>query len=114
MLTWGSEDDPRVGYLARRGFPFVSHGRVVNAGHPYRWHDTDGAAAFARAFELLYRLGHRHFALVSTEERRNYRRLRTAGLLDAIARRGDPTVRLDTIASTQLDREGRAARSGGR
>ena len=51
----------------------------------HRWLDTDGAAAFAEAFELLYGLGHRHFGLVTIDEPMNFRRLRTEGLEAAIA-----------------------------
>lgn len=108
VLTWGSEEDARVLRLAEDGFPFVSHGRT-DCPLPYSWHDTDGGSAFAEAFELLYGLGHRQFALVTTEEPMNYRRLRTDGLLAAICARGDPEVQLRTVASVRLDHAGRAA-----
>ena len=75
----------------------------------YSWHDTDGGAAFAEAFDLLYGLGHRRLALVTTEEPVNYRRLRTEGLLKAIARRGDPEVRLEVATAGRFDADGRAA-----
>ena len=109
VLTRCTESDPRIAYLAESRFPFISHGRGASHDQPYSWHDTDGAAAFAEAFELLYGLGHRRFALVTIEEAVNSRRLRTAGLTEAIAHRGDPEVRLQRVASARYDHAGRAA-----
>jgi LacI family transcriptional regulator len=109
VLARTAEADERVAYLVERGFPFVSHGRVAEPDPGHRWLDTDGAAAFAEAFDLLYDLGHRHFGLVSIDEPMNFRRLRIEGLQAAIARRGDPAVRLDTVSAPRFDRATRAA-----
>jgi LacI family transcriptional regulator len=109
VLARTTEDDPRVAYLARRGFPFVAHGRVMDEGLPYAWTDTDGEAAFAEAFELLYGLGHRRFGFVTITEPMTFRRLRAAGLTRAVARRGDPAATLMTVASPRFDRDRRAA-----
>ena len=109
VLARTAEADERVAYLVERGFPFVSHGRVAEPAPGHRWLDTDGAAAFAEAFELLYELGHRHFGLVTIDEPMNFRRLRTEGLEAAIAGRGDPAVRLDTASAPRFDRASRAA-----
>jgi LacI family transcriptional regulator len=108
VLARTAEDDARVAFLLRRGFPFVTHGRTRNPAG-YAWLDTDGEAAFAEAFDLLYGLGHRRFGLVTIAEPMNFRRLRAAGLEGAIARRGDPDVRLVTVASPRFDRATRVA-----
>lgn len=98
VLARTAEADPRVDFLLRRGFPFVTHGRVTGDALPFPWVDTDGGTAFAEAFDLLYGLGHRHFALVTIEEPMMFRQHRTEGLRAAIEKRGDPSVRL-TIAT---------------
>jgi LacI family transcriptional regulator len=108
VLARIAEDDARVDYLRRRGFPFVTHGRTRNPAG-YAWLDTDGETAFAEAFDLLYGLGHRRFGFVTIAEAMNFRRLRAAGLEGAIARRGDSEVRLVTVASPRFDRAIRVA-----
>lgn len=112
VLARIAEADERVGYLVEAGFPFVAHGRVRDPALAFSWHDTDGRAAFATAFELLYDLGHRHFGLVTIDEAMNFRRARTDGLLAAIDRRGDPSVRLETVTAPRFDRARRTAAIG--
>lgn len=103
VLARTREADERVAFLAQRGFPFVSHGRVADPRLGFDWVDTDGARAFGAAFDLLYGLGHRRFGLVTIAERMSFRRDREAGLRDAIARRGDPAVSLDVVAAPRFD-----------
>ncbi|MFN3846180.1 MAG: LacI family DNA-binding transcriptional regulator [Paracoccaceae bacterium] len=103
ILGRTSEIDPRVDFLVREGFPFVTHGRVVNDAPPYDWVDTDGHTAFGQAFELLYALGHRRFALLTIEEPMTFRLHRTEGLLQAISRKGDPAVTLTICTSPRYD-----------
>ncbi|MBW6506575.1 MAG: LacI family transcriptional regulator [Rhodobacteraceae bacterium] len=98
-----SEVDPRVEYLAAAGFPFVSHGRTSLEYPAHSWVDTDGAAAFCEAFEMLYALGHRRFGLVTIEEPMTFRLHRTEGLVEAIARRGDPAVSLQIATAPRYD-----------
>lgn len=98
VLARTCEADPRVDFLLRQGFPFVTHGRVLGEDLPFPWVDTDGAAAFADAFAMLHALGHRHFGLLTIEEPMMFRQHRTEGLRAAIEAMGDPTVRL-TIAT---------------
>ncbi len=104
VLARVSEEDPRINFLLEQGFPFVAHGRLLEPAMPYCWVDTDGRAAFAEAFELLYGLGHRHFGLVTISEPMTFRRLRGQGLEEAVASRGDPSVRLDVAMSPRFDR----------
>jgi LacI family transcriptional regulator len=110
VLARISEADPRVTFLIERGFPFVTSGRLLDSDAPYSWLDTDGRAAFAEAFDLLYGLGHRHFGLVTISEPMTFRRLRAEGLEDAMARAGDPDVRLSTAAAPRFDPRLRAER----
>ena len=98
-----SEADPRVEYLVTAGFPFVSHGRTSLEHPTHSWVDTDGAAAFAEAFDMLYALGHRRFGLVTIKEPMTFRLHRTEGLLAAIAQRGDPGVSLQIATSPRYD-----------
>jgi LacI family transcriptional regulator len=102
-----AEVDERVAYLTARNFPFITHGRLLETDARYNWLDTDGAYAFAEAFDMLYDLGHRHFGLVSISEPMTFRHLRQEGLDRAMARRGDPTVRLDIVVAPRFDRDAR-------
>lgn len=102
-----AETDERIAYLMERDFPFVAHGRLLDTGARYSWLDTDGAAAFEEAFGLLHELGHRHFGLVTISEPMTFRHLREDGLAAAIARRADPSVRLDVITAPRFDRGAR-------
>ncbi len=107
VLTRIAEDDERVRFLAERDMPFVAHGRLydADADMSYSWLDTDGATAFAEAFERLYALGHRRFALVTIAERMNARREREAGLKRAMAKVGDPAVSLQIVRRSRTDLE---------
>ena len=103
ILGRTSEVDPRVDFLVQSGFPFVTHGRVATEAAPHDWIDTDGFSAFGEAFDLLYSLGHRRFALLTIEELMTFRLHRTEGLLRAMERRGDPSVSLTVLTSPRYD-----------
>ncbi|WP_210316216.1 LacI family DNA-binding transcriptional regulator [Devosia oryzisoli] len=105
--------DQRVAYLLERRFPFVTHGRLLDGQADYSWLDADGELAFGEAFELLYRLGHRHFALLTVSELLTFRFRRERGLAQAVARRGDPDVRLDIVSAPRFDRQARSRAIGG-
>jgi LacI family transcriptional regulator len=107
VLARTAEEDARVAYLAGAGIPFVTHGRVARPPPGHSWIDTDGAAAFAEAFERLYALGHRRLGLATIAEPMMFRRLREQGLAAAIARRGDPAVTLTTATAPRFDRAAR-------
>lgn len=107
VITRIAETDERLSYLVERGVPFVAHGRLHDSELAYNWLDTDGAHAFGEAFDMLYALGHRHFGLVTISEPMTFRHLRQDGLADAIARRGDPTVKLDVVTAPRFDRGAR-------
>ncbi|HTV68460.1 MAG TPA: substrate-binding domain-containing protein [Rhizobiaceae bacterium] len=107
VVTRIAEVDERIAYLGERGFPFVAHGRLLDPEIPYNWLDTDGAHAFAEAFDMLYALGHRRFGLVTISEPMTFRHLRQDGLAAAIARRGDPSVTLEVATAPRFDRGAR-------
>jgi LacI family transcriptional regulator len=107
VVTRIAETDERIKYLHERQVPFVAHGQLIDDNTSYNWIDTDGAHAFAEAFDMLYALGHRHFGLVTISEPMTFRHRRQDGLADAIARRGDPSVRLDVATSPRFDRGAR-------
>lgn len=100
-----AEDDRRLTYLTMQGFPAIAHGRLRSNDMPYSWLDSDGEAAFAEAFDLLYALGHRHFGLVTISDRMTFRHYREAGLHHAMERRGDPSVRLTVESFPRFNRD---------
>jgi LacI family transcriptional regulator len=100
-----AEEDVRLTYLSMHGFPYISHGRMLDPGIPHNWLDSDGEAAFGEAFDLLYDHGHRHIGLVTISDRMTFRRYRESGLKKAIARRGDPSVRLQITDFPRFNRE---------
>lgn len=104
VVTRIAETDERVRYLREQNIPFVAHGQLLDDNTSYNWIDTDGAHAFGEAFDMLYALGHRHFGLVTISEPMTFRHRRQNGLADAIARRGDPAVRLDVATAPRFDR----------
>lgn len=110
VLGRTTEADPRVAWLLDAGFPFVTHGRTDHDPAPFDWIDTDGATAFAEAFRLLYRLGHRRFGLVSIEEPMTFRMHRVEGLQSAMAGT-DATLAVATSPRHDSDRRDRAIRA---
>jgi LacI family transcriptional regulator len=103
ILGRTSEADPRVDFLIKAGFPFVTHGRLAAREDAHDWVDTDGFTAFGEAFDMLYAFGHRHFALLTIEEPMTFRLHRTEGLMRAVERRGDPSVTVSVVTSPRYD-----------
>ncbi len=104
VLNRIAESDDRVEYLLSRNFPFVTHGRTLQTTHAYHWIDTDGGQAFKEAFDLLYGLGHRRFAMLSISEPLSFRYFRETGLEQAIVACGDDTVQLSTHYVPRYDK----------
>lgn len=107
VLTRIHEQDERVDYLLRQGFPFVTHGRTIEPDQRHAWVDTDGATAFADSFMQLHALGHRRFALLSITEPQSFRHFRESGLQAAIAATGDDSVRLQIDRTPRFDPDAR-------
>ncbi|MDP4823789.1 MAG: LacI family DNA-binding transcriptional regulator [Aestuariivirgaceae bacterium] len=103
ILARTEEVDKRVEFLLERKFPFVTHGRILRDEGQYPWLDTDGEAAFAQAFELLYALGHRRFALMTIEEPMTFRMHRSEGLQRAIEAKADPCVTLQVVTAPRYE-----------
>lgn len=106
VINRTAERDDRIDYLRAANFPFVSHGRVLEPDRNLHWLDTDGAAAFGEAFDMLYALGHRRFGLLTIEDPMTFRYYREAGLRNAISKRGDPDVSLVVQSASRFDCEG--------
>jgi LacI family transcriptional regulator len=109
VLTRIAEQDERVDYLMRRGFPFVTHGRTLSDDTAYSWIDSDGHRAFADLFNWLYGLGHRRFGLLSIAEPMTFRRHREDGLERAMLKQGDANVSLLVQHVPRFDVDARVA-----
>ncbi|HSK40131.1 MAG TPA: LacI family DNA-binding transcriptional regulator [Arenibaculum sp.] len=96
-------DDLRVRYLLDRGFPFVTHGRLLHEERRYVSFDTDGEAAFAEAARMLVDLGHRRFALLTAAEPYTFAHLRRRGLSAVLAAAGLPLPDEAVIAVSLAD-----------
>lgn len=93
VLTDTLDGDPRPGWLAERGVPFVSFGRTwprdgVEAGP---WVDVDGAAACRALVHGLHALGHRRIAFLGWREVTGAMLDRRRGWLAGCAELGLPT-----------------------
>ncbi len=108
VLTRIAEEDERVDYLVKRGFPFVAHGRTLNHDG-YSWIDSDGQQAFSDLFNWLYDLGHRRIGMLSITEAMTFRRYREEGLRAAIRDKADSDVTLMTQHVPRFDSKSWAA-----
>ncbi len=87
IISRTQPDDPRVRYMAERGFPFVTHGRTaMDVAHPF--HDFDNRAFAEIAVRRLAELGRRRLALLAPPSYLTYSHHMRAGFLDAIAAHG--------------------------
>jgi DNA-binding LacI/PurR family transcriptional regulator len=67
VLSSVNYDDPRVGFLLERKFPFVAFGRS-NPELNFPYVDVDGAVGLAQAVEYLVSRGHRRIAAIAWPE----------------------------------------------
>lgn len=80
-------DDPRVRYMAERGFPFATHGRTaMNIEHPF--HDFDNRAYALLAVKRLAGLGRRRLALLAPPPALSYHHHMRGGFLEGLAEAG--------------------------
>lgn len=86
MFARTEPQDPRVLYLMKAGFPFITHGRTDFDGHA--WYDYDNAAFAERAVDRLVAGGARRIGIVPPDPIYTYRRFMCAGFDRAIARHG--------------------------
>lgn len=97
-------DDPRIGLLQERGFPFVAYGRTDSA-QPYSWFDFDNEAGARAAAERLIAFGHRRIAMISAPLRLSFAAQRRQGFVGALREAGlapDGALMIETT----FDREG--------
>ncbi|MDU8944066.1 LacI family transcriptional regulator [Ovoidimarina sediminis] len=86
ILARTEPQDPRVAYLMRTGFPFVTHGRTEMAAHP--WLDYDNAAFARMAVERLVGAGRRRLALVAPAPKYSFNAHMREGFRAAVAAHG--------------------------
>ncbi|MBC8098623.1 MAG: LacI family DNA-binding transcriptional regulator [Armatimonadetes bacterium] len=84
------QDDPRIAYLLKQCFPFVSFGRA-NPDWVFDWVDTDGRAGTRMATEHLLRLGHRQIAFLGWPRTSLTGNYRLEGYLEAMSAAGIAT-----------------------
>ncbi|HTD06905.1 substrate-binding domain-containing protein [Undibacterium sp.] len=89
--------DERIVYLAKRGFPFIAHGRT-ELDQPYAWFDYDNEAGIRLAVQRLLALGHRRISLISAPLELNFARQRMDSFVSTMAAAGlavDPRYLID-------------------
>lgn len=96
--------DPRINYLAKRGFPFIAHGRT-QLDQPYAWFDYDNEAGIRLAVEHLVALGHSRISLISAPLELNFARQRLNSFINAMSTAGMP-VHTQYLSNNVLDRRG--------
>lgn len=96
-----AEQDERIEFLQSRNFPFVAHGRLHNSDAGMSWLDTDGEAAFEKAFGMLYDLGHRRFGFLTIDDPMSFKHFREKGLDVAYQTKVDPSL---SIVKTSAER----------
>ncbi|MFC0665847.1 substrate-binding domain-containing protein [Azotobacter chroococcum] len=104
IVTRTRVDDPRIGLLQERNYPFVAYGRTQSR-IPYAWFDFDNETGGRLAAERLLALGHRRIALVHAPLEMNFAMQRHAGFVAALCAAGiEPDPEL--IVEAPADRTG--------
>lgn len=87
ILNQTKPDDPRIRYMAERGFPFATHGRTdMGIDHPY--FDFDNEAFGRLGVRALAERGRRRLFLIAPPRSHLYARHMTYGFSDEAALRG--------------------------
>jgi LacI family transcriptional regulator len=100
ILNQTKPDDPRVRFLAERGFPFATHGRTF-MGLEHDWCDFDNEAFARVAVRALADAGRRRLLLIAPNPDHAYSRHMIHGFTDEAARLGLAAQVLED-ASTDL------------
>jgi LacI family transcriptional regulator len=86
ILNQTTPDDPRIRYMAARGFPFATHGRTeMGIEHPY--FDFDNSTYARLTVAALAERGRRHILLIQPPAAQCYSRHMVAGALAEARRR---------------------------
>ncbi len=83
------QQDPRVDYLRRIGFPFVAFGRVQGT-LDFPFVDVDGEEGMRQLVHHLAELGHRRIAYITPPSNLNFAQDRMTGFQAAMAQHGLP------------------------
>ncbi|WP_274626655.1 LacI family transcriptional regulator [Arvimicrobium flavum] len=87
IISRTQPNDPRVRYMAERGFPFAAHGRTaMNVDHPF--HDFDNHAFAGIAVKRLAEIGRKRLALLAPPAALSYHHHMRSGFLDGLAEAG--------------------------
>jgi len=89
VMVQSKQEDPRIEFLLKSGFPFVVYGRT-HAQRPYAFVDMDGIKVFREACEHLASLGHRRIGLLNTPSGLNFSQYCTQGYREGLLNRGLP------------------------
>jgi LacI family transcriptional regulator len=97
IISRTQPNDPRVRYLAERGFPFATHGRTeMDIDHAY--HDFDNHAFAAEAVRMLAGLGRKRLALLAPPAGLTYHHHTVTGFADALGETGGMEVPFSTAS----------------
>lgn len=87
ILNQTRPDDPRVRFMAERGFPFATHGRTdMGLRHPY--FDFDNEAYARLSVAALVQRGRRRLLMIPPPRVQSYSRHMVTGFVEAAAEHG--------------------------
>ena len=87
ILNQTTPDDPRIRYMAERGFPFATHGRTA-MGIEHVYFDFDNAAFARVSVRALAARGRRRLMLIAPPRGHNYARHMIAGFMQEAVLQG--------------------------
>jgi len=108
VLSATTEDDPRIVYLSKIGFPFVAFGRA-GAKWDYPWVDVDGCAGLGMAMDHLVQLGHRRIGLIAWPPGSLSGEDRYQGYIEGLRRAGLPFDPALVVRAEHAEPAGRRA-----
>jgi LacI family transcriptional regulator len=98
ILNQTTPDDPRIRYMAERGFPFATHGRTaMGIDHPF--YDFDNEAFGRIGVTTLMERGRNRLYLVAPPRGHSYARHIITGFMDEAARQGATFEVEDSVTS---------------
>jgi LacI family transcriptional regulator len=98
ILNQTKEDDPRIRYMHRHGFPFAAHGRT-NMGIDHLYYDFDNTAFARLGVQSLAARGRKKLFLIPPPRAHMYARHMITGFLDEAALVGLPFEISDKVNS---------------
>ncbi|MGW2261908.1 LacI family DNA-binding transcriptional regulator [Streptomyces sp. NPDC004749] len=103
VLSGTERSDPRQGWLAKRGVPFVGFGRMWSGRQIGDWADVDGASGTDAAVEHLIALGHRRIGFLGWPRGSGVGDDRADGWRRAMRRHGLPVRGRSARSADDLD-----------